>query len=220
MNTIARPKQSQAKCSSRIQGFPPAPQRARTLCNIAAAKETTLLCLSGSWGERGKLLLQPADPFSPGSLPWTTALPPRQHLQKTGWRTQGHVFMEPECHATSIHAAGSVPVLGVQGSGRHGDTGCFSACPWEHTGWAGNPAPAPDCGTTRDLGFFNPPIPPTHPASIKAAWQWRTQEHPGHSAVCNDTLRKAQPRAGDMAWSRARRLVALGPALQVLRFPA
>lgn len=54
--------------------------------------------VSGSWFKRGKLLLQPADPFSQRSLPFTTSFPPLQRLQKReNTRTRIHGVRMP-CH--------------------------------------------------------------------------------------------------------------------------
>ena len=53
--------------------------------------------------------------------------------------------------------------------------------------WAGNPVPAPDYVRTKDLGVLQPPTPPTHSASIHAAWkQGRNQEHSVLSAILHD----------------------------------
>lgn len=60
---------------------------------------------------------------------------------------------------------------------------------------------------------------PAHPATIQAAQQRGDQEHPVLRAVFNDTLRKAKPRAGDRAWSRAKHLFVLGSALKVQSLP-
>lgn len=138
--------------------------------------------------------LQPADPFFfirffPlfQLIPSSTTL--AEEIKNT--RTRTHLFIMP-CHKY-------VWSLEIYRSLKPEEMDRFWDRPWEQTVWAGNPVPAPDYGRPKDLGVPQPPTPPTHSASIHAAWkQGRNQEQSVLSAILHDKWGKSnqEPETG------------------------